>query len=132
MSEDRVQATSAGPLKSLDEWDDFVKDRYAEAAPGSGAKPFVTVNPNKKKEEFRNYEAEARACVKEFYRLNHTYQTREFVLQKKEEYLQGVREYARVWKERIPDDVRARPSQAYAILTLCRAAYALKKGEITS
>src|SRR5579885_3186614 len=50
----------------------------------------------------------------------------------KEEYLQGVREYARVWKERIPDDVRARPSQAYAILTLCRAAYALKKGEITS
>src|SRR5579875_3815484 len=87
MSEDRVQATSAGPLKSLDEWDDFVKDRYAEAAPGSGAKPFVTVNPNKKKEEFRNYEAEARACVKEFYRLNHTYQTREFVLQKKKQYL---------------------------------------------
>src|SRR5579875_3050428 len=84
MSEDRVQATSAGPLKSLDEWDDFVKDRYAEAAPGSGAKPFVTVNPNKKKEEFRNYEAEARACVKEFYRLNHTYQTREFVLQTSE------------------------------------------------
>lgn len=50
----------------------------------------------------------------------------------KEEYLQGVREYAMVWKEWIRDDARKRPSQAYAILTLCRACYALKTGEITS
>jgi hypothetical protein len=32
--------------------------------------------------EFRNYEAEARACAKEFYRLNHRYQTLDFVLSK--------------------------------------------------
>ncbi len=50
----------------------------------------------------------------------------------KEEYLQGVREYAMAWRERIRDEVHTRPSQAYAILTLCRACYALKEGEIAS
>ena len=42
--------------------------------------------PNKKPEEFRDHGAEARASVKEFYRLNHTYQTREFVLAKQREF----------------------------------------------
>ena len=85
MDDQAAKATSLGPLKSLEEWDDFVKDRYTAAdslsAPDTG-------NTNKKKEEFRNHDADARACVKEFYRLNHTYQTRDFVLQKKKEFLQ--------------------------------------------
>src|SRR3989475_12416457 len=78
-----------GPLRSLDEWDDFVKSRYPEAAPGEapGQKPRVATDPDKKPEAFRDYRAEARASVKEVYRLNHTHQTREFVLQKKTEYL---------------------------------------------
>ena len=42
----------------------------------------------RKPEEFRNYAAEARSSVKEFYRLNHMNQTLDFVLAKKKEYLQ--------------------------------------------
>ncbi|HEX5482969.1 MAG TPA: inositol oxygenase family protein [Terriglobia bacterium] len=96
MSEDRVQEAVSGPLKSLEEWDDFVKERYAE--PLSPAKPFVTVDPNKKKEEFRNYEVEARACVKEFYRLNHAGQTRDFVLEKKKEFTSRQRTQMGIWE----------------------------------
>ena len=89
-----------GPLRSLDEWDDFVKSRYPEAAPGEapGQKPFVAANADKKPEAFRDYRAEARASVKEFYRLNHTYQTREFVLQKKREYLARNKSRMGVWQ----------------------------------
>ena len=48
--------------------------------------PFKTVDPNKKPEQFRDYKAEARNSVKEFYRLNHTHQTLDFVLAKKRQY----------------------------------------------
>jgi inositol oxygenase len=61
----------AGPLSTLDQWDDFVEDRY---------------RPDRKKEEFRNFTPDAPAVVREFYRLNHAHQTRDFVLQKKREY----------------------------------------------
>src|SRR2546429_5014818 len=89
-----------GPLRSLDEWDDFVKSRYPEAAPGEapGQKAFVATSPDKKPGAFRDYRAEARASVKEFYRLNHTCQTREFVLQKKREYLARTRSRMGVWQ----------------------------------
>jgi inositol oxygenase len=69
------------PLRSLDEWDDFVKDRY----PAGTAS--VLAGSAKKGEEFRNYQADARPGVREFYRLNHRHQTLDFVLQKKREYL---------------------------------------------
>ena len=85
MNDHAAKNSSSGPLKSLEDWDDFVKDRYAVT--DSAATP-VTFSPNKKKEEFRNHDSQARACVKEFYRLNHTYQTRDFVLQKKKEFPQ--------------------------------------------
>src|SRR5713226_8772330 len=61
-----------GPLENLEQWDDFVKDRY---------------DPNRKQDEFRKFTLEAPPVVQEFYRQNHTYQTRDFVLQKKREYL---------------------------------------------
>ena len=48
--------------------------------------------------EFRNYAAEARPSVKEFYRLNHKYQTLEFVLRKKAEYLSLDRRVMDVWE----------------------------------
>jgi len=53
-----------GPLESLDQWEDFVQDRY---------------NPKKEQDEFRQYTPEAPPVVQEFYRQNHTYQTRDFV-----------------------------------------------------
>lgn len=76
------------PLKSLDDWDDDVLKRYPE-------------NKSKKlpksEQEFRNYDAPARDTVKEFYRLNHTHQTYDFVLRKKEEYLKFDRKEMPVW-----------------------------------
>ena len=52
----------------------------------------------RKPEEFRNYEAEARSTVKEFYRLNHTNQTVDFVRAKKAEYLSLDRMEMTVWE----------------------------------
>lgn len=67
--------TNDNPLQSLDQWEDFVNQQlYPE--PGK-----------KKKEDYRNYDSPARDTVREFYRLNHRYQTYEFVQGKRAEYL---------------------------------------------
>ena len=58
------------PLKSLDEWEDAVLERYPEPE---------SIASSKSTKEYRNYEEPARDTVKEFYRLNHTYQTYNFV-----------------------------------------------------
>lgn len=84
------------PLGTLEEWEDFLKVRYPEAEPA--AKPFQTVNPEKKKEQFRNYEANARPSVREFYRLNHRYQTHGFVQGKRNEYLSLSRKQMSTWE----------------------------------
>lgn len=79
---------SAAPLASLEEWEDFLKERYPESQasqPETGA--FPTVNPAKQKEQFRNYEADARPSVREFYRLNHCNQTCDFVQAKRKRFL---------------------------------------------
>jgi len=88
----------AQPLQSLDEWEDFVKSRYPEGMPPPSKKSFAATDPGKQKEEFRNYRAEARPSVKEFYRLNHTYQTRDFVLEKKRKHLPRQRRRMSVWE----------------------------------
>jgi inositol oxygenase len=49
-------------------------------------------------ETFRNYDAEARDTVREFYRLNHAHQTLDFVLQKKADYLRLQRQRMTVWE----------------------------------
>jgi inositol oxygenase len=78
-------ATSQGPLENLDHWDEFLKQRYPEGE--ATAKPFQATNPNKKKEEFRDYRSNVRPGVREFYQQNHRYQTLAFVQAKKQEYL---------------------------------------------
>ncbi len=60
------------PLENLDEWENDLLRRYPEAPPQAS---------------FRNYAAEVRPCVQEFYRLNHQYQTLDFVKQKHAQYL---------------------------------------------
>lgn len=65
-------------------WEDDVLERYPE-------------NPNKPKEEFRNYDNPARDTVKEFYRMNHTYQTYDFVLEKEKEFLSLNRREMSLW-----------------------------------
>ena len=72
------------PLDRLDDWEESLHSRYPAAS--------------KAKEEFRNYRAEARPSVKEFYRLNHRYQTLDFVLAKKSEYLPPRRKQMGIWQ----------------------------------
>lgn len=99
MGDQPTSVKSNAPLSNLEEWDDFLKVRYPENGNGNGAAtPFQTVNPNKQKEEFRNYEADARATVREFYRLNHRYQTYEFVQSKKKEFLKLNRRKMGIWE----------------------------------
>jgi inositol oxygenase len=75
------------PLQSIEQWEDDVLERYPEA--GTQAKS---------KEEFRNYDNPVRDTVKEFYKLNHTYQSYEFVIEKEREFLQFKRKEMKVWE----------------------------------
>ena len=84
------------PLQHLEEWEDFLKERYPAPAPATT--PFKAVDPEKQKEQFRNYEAEARPSVREFYRLNHRHQTYDFVQAKKQEFLARSRRSMGVWE----------------------------------
>jgi inositol oxygenase len=52
----------------------------------------------KKQEDYRQFDETAPEHVKNFYRMNHTYQTLEFVLAKKEEYLPPKRQKMEVWE----------------------------------
>src|SRR5262249_11480752 len=74
------------PLANIEQWDEDVLNRYPE--PGQ---------PSKTKEEFRNYENPVRDTVREFYRLNHKYQTYDFVERKRNEFLQFNRKEMPVW-----------------------------------
>lgn len=89
-----TSANENKPLQSLDEWEDFVKDVYPE--PGKPA--FKATDPDKKQEAFRNYEADARPTVREFYRLNHLNQTHDFVLAKRKEFLGLNRMQMSIWE----------------------------------
>src|SRR5205814_103007 len=81
-----VLVTEPQPLAHLDDWDDFVKARYAPPAPAE-----------KPKEQFRDYDKLARPGVREFYRQNHARQTRDFVRAKKRDYLALDKRRMGVW-----------------------------------
>ena len=80
-----------GPLQNLDEWEDFLKTRYPETGTA------VDAETSKAKEQFRDYEAEARPTVREFYRLNHRHQTFDFAQAKRAEFLSLSRRRMGVW-----------------------------------
>src|SRR4028118_2347917 len=83
-----IPETEVNPLQSIEQWEDDVLVRYPEAG-----------QPAKAKEEFRNYENSAKdATVREFYRLNHKYQTYDFVREKEKEFLQFNRKELSVWQ----------------------------------
>lgn len=83
--------SASGPLRDLEQWEDDLRRRYPEPdnelAPGS----------TNSKDQFRDYRAEARPEVKEFYRLNHKYQTVDFVRAKRNEYLQLNKRRMGLW-----------------------------------
>ncbi len=87
--------SNANPAKLSDDWEDDLLRRYPDP---SAEKVFVATNPEKKKEEFRDYDAEARTSVKEFYRLNHSHQTYDFVQQKRAEFLPRKKRRMTVWE----------------------------------
>ncbi|PWT77212.1 MAG: inositol oxygenase [Bacteroidetes bacterium] len=74
------------PLANIEQWDEDVLDRYPEPD-----------QPFKAKEEFRNYDNPVRDTVREFYRLNHKYQTYDFAKEKRNEFLQFNRKEMPVW-----------------------------------
>jgi len=76
-------AKEINPLHNIEEWDEDVLQRYPEEG--------------KPQQEFRNYDTPQRETVREFYRLNHTYQSYEFVQEKRKEFLQFSRKQMRVW-----------------------------------
>jgi len=83
------------PLADLEEWENDLLRRYPEPASATQESEFT--DASKKQAEFRNYDAEARDSVKEFYRLNHRYQTVDFVKRKHEEYLSLQRGKKSIW-----------------------------------
>lgn len=86
MKHENLSEKELNPLKSIEEWEDDVLQRYPEAS-----------TPAKKKEEYRNYAAPARDTVREFYRLNHQYQTYDFVMKKRAEFLKFDKKTLTVW-----------------------------------
>ncbi|MDE3252350.1 MAG: inositol oxygenase [Bacteroidota bacterium] len=76
------------PLSNLDEWEKDVLSRYPDPA---------SIAQNKTTGEFRNYVEPPRDTVKEFYRLNHTYQSYDFVQKKKKEFLQFNKREMPIW-----------------------------------
>jgi inositol oxygenase len=68
---------------NLDQWDDFVGERY---------------DPNRKAEDFRKFDESAPAGVREFYRENHARQTRQFVQEKKRQYAGKSRAQMGIWE----------------------------------
>lgn len=78
----------AVPLASLDEWEDDLLRRYPDPE---------SIVADKKTAEYRNYDTPERDTVKEFYRLNHTYQTYDFVQEKRNNYLKFDKKEMPVW-----------------------------------
>jgi inositol oxygenase len=76
---------NASEKTSLDDWENLLQVRYPQ-------------NEAKKTEAFRDYRAEARPSVKEFYRLNHHNQTLDFVRAKKREYLPLAKRRMGIWE----------------------------------
>lgn len=79
------------PLDDLDQWEEFLQERYPESDASA-------LTPQKDSAQFRDYRAEARPSVREFYRLNHTYQTFQFVQEKKRQYLALDKRQMGVWE----------------------------------
>ncbi len=72
-----------GTAHQLEQWDDFVGERY---------------DPNRKTEDFRKFDDSAPAGVREFYRENHANQTRAFAQAMKHKYGAKTRGEMSIWE----------------------------------
>lgn len=76
--------SARNPLEDLDQWEDDLLRRYPEA--------------DKPLDAFRDYENTTRPSVREFYRLNHTYQCVDFVREKRDQYLPLQTRQMGIWE----------------------------------
>ncbi|MFZ6012297.1 MAG: inositol oxygenase family protein [Bacteroidota bacterium] len=79
----------ANPLKNLDEWEDDLLRRYPDPE---------SIAQGRSTEAYRNYEKPERDSVREFYRLNHSYQTVDFVKAKRAEFLSFDKKEMPIWE----------------------------------
>ncbi|MEM6634061.1 MAG: inositol oxygenase family protein [Bacteroidota bacterium] len=78
--------TTHHPKLDMEElWEEDLKIRYPEPE-------------TKAKEDYRNYDDPERNTVREFYRLNHTYQSFDFVKEKEAEYTKLKRRKMTLWE----------------------------------
>lgn len=76
------------PMKDLDDWEENLIERYPDPN-----------TPSKEKDEFRNYiDSERVETVKQFYKINHTNQTYNFVCKKEEEFLKFDKREMSLWE----------------------------------
>ena len=68
---------------SLDEWEDFLQERYPQP---------------EEKSSFRDYGTNVRPGVRDFYRLNHRHQTLDFVRAKESQYLGKNQREMGIWE----------------------------------
>jgi inositol oxygenase len=83
MSGQPRETSENNPLGDLDEWEDFLLERYPQP---------------EKADAFRDYGDNVRPGVREFYRLNHTHQTFDFVRAKEREFLGKSRRKMGIWE----------------------------------
>jgi inositol oxygenase len=88
MDNNQFTPKEINPLGSLDEWEDDLLERYPDPEKIASAKST---------ESYRNYEEPARDTVREFYRLNHTHQTYDFVMEKQRQYLSFDKKEMAIW-----------------------------------
>ncbi|MDQ2752009.1 MAG: inositol oxygenase [Bacteroidota bacterium] len=88
VKQNELSVTEINPLVSLDEWEDDLLKRYPNPEEIAIARST---------DEYRNYKDPVRDTVREFYRLNHTYQTYDFVQQKRADYLKFDKKKMPVW-----------------------------------
>ncbi len=77
------------PMEHVDDWEENLLDRYPDPD---------KITTDKEKEAFRNYvDSDRQETVKEFYRINHLYQTYDFVCEKEADFLRFNRKELSVW-----------------------------------
>lgn len=96
----------ARPLRDLDEWEEDLLRRYPDpsaagdhqAGEAPVAEAIAAGGGGKQTGAFRDYGDSAPARVRDFYRLNHRYQTVDFVRQQRRKYLALEQRRMSVWE----------------------------------
>lgn len=91
-NQEHSRSPQTHPLEQLDEWEDDLLRRYPQP------QGFHSQSVNPQTDNFRNYKATARPSVCEFYRLNHQFQTVDFVRSKRDQFLGLNRCVMGIWE----------------------------------